>query len=293
MGQRAADGPRPGGDDPSFGRFLARLRRRAGLTGHELAYRIGVSQPTISRIENDRSLPPPDVVDSLARALGANDADIATLRDLAAQQPGDLTDWTIGQGAAAVRQRYVAALEADTKEYRVFQAALVTGLLQTAEYARTILLSVHETQTAEEDPPTAKAVSEAVSARIARQEILADTRKRFDFVLAESALSNRLCRPAEMVTQIQRIRDVAEQDNVSVRIVPADATLFFPPYHGFELLDRSRVIVDLFNTSLTVTGRKDVGLYRRVFEDIRGRSTEDIGPVLDRYLYRYLDLARA
>ncbi len=287
----AASGPPGTGSARSVGQTIARLRKRVGLTGRELAYRMGVSQPTISRIENGKTLPTPDVVEALARILDASDAEIAALRVWAEQRPHDTTDWIVGQDAAAVRQRYVRSIEARTTETRVFQSALLTGLLQTAEYARAVLTSAHAISSETDETATAKAVAQSVTARIARQEALTDPGKTFRFVIMEPVLGHRLCRPAEMIAQIQRLRDVAAHGNVIMRIVTPDAELFFPPYHAFEVLDDSHVFVDLFNGSLTVSGPADVAAYRRVFDDIEQRATDDIGPILDRHERHYLDLA--
>lgn len=135
-------------------------------------------------------------------------------------------------------------------------------------------------------------VSEAVSARVRRHEVLAERGKQFRFVMAESVLNNRLCRPADMLAQLDRIREVAREDNVTVTIVPADAPWPIPPYHGFELLDDRSVLVDLFNTTLVSRGRADVRLYREVFDAVERSGTTDIDPILDRYFDLYLDLSR-
>jgi hypothetical protein len=57
-------------------------------------------------------------------------------------------------------------------------------------------------------------------------------------------------------------------------------------------LDDRVVVVDVFNTSLTARGRLDVALYRQVFDTLEAAATDDIDPILDRYLDLYLDLSR-
>jgi hypothetical protein len=136
------------------------------------------------------------------------------------------------------------------------------------------------------------AVPEAVSARVRRQVILGDPNKNFHFVMLEAVLSNRLGSPRDMPAQIERLRELALQDNVTMRIIPADTKLTMAPYHGFELLDERVVIVDLFNTSLRTSGRLDIALYREVFDRLDDNATSDINPILDKYLDLYLDLSR-
>jgi hypothetical protein len=85
------------------------------------------------------------------------------------------------------------------------------------------------------------------------------------------------------------MRAVAGQENVTVRIVPADEDLPVAPYHGFYVADERFVIVDLFNTSLLSRGRRTVKNYRRIFEAFE-RVATDVTPFLDRYQRIYARL---
>jgi hypothetical protein len=95
-----------------------------------------------------------------------------------------------------------------------------------------------------------------------------------------------------MPVQIRRLREVAQQENVFLGIIPADTEWSLPPYHGFELLDDREVMVDLVNTGLTSHGESDIQLYRQVFDALAALAITDIDEILDRYINRYLDLAR-
>jgi transcriptional regulator with XRE-family HTH domain len=277
----------------AVGAVLAALRRDAGLSGTALGRRVGMSQAKISRIETGAGLPEPADVERIARALGAGDELIGRLVGQAIEQSQDrMTDWRLGPVALAGRQQDVEQLEHATTVYRIFQPAVIIGLLQTSEYARAVLTTVRDFMANNGVGSPAAAVPEAVSARVRRQEILADPGKRFHFVMAESVLMNRLCPPEEMPAQIQRIRAVARQENVSLAMIPADQRWSFLPLHGFELLDDRDVHVDLVNTGLTSHGRSDLRLYRQVFDTLERQATTDIDAMLDRYLELYLDLSR-
>ncbi|MDP9295313.1 MAG: helix-turn-helix transcriptional regulator [Actinomycetota bacterium] len=52
------------------GQFVREARRRAGLTQDQLAARVGLSQPTIARIESGRHSPSFERLTSLVRAAG-------------------------------------------------------------------------------------------------------------------------------------------------------------------------------------------------------------------------------
>lgn len=61
-----------GRDPATGGRRVAEARRRAGLTQHELAERIGVGRVSIARIENGGQTPSVTVALALARVLGGS-----------------------------------------------------------------------------------------------------------------------------------------------------------------------------------------------------------------------------
>jgi Domain of unknown function (DUF5753) len=203
-----------------------------------------------------------------------------------------MTEWNSSRGAVPQMQHEVAQLEAATTTFRVFQPAVVVGLAQSSEYARSVLAEAHDLRARVNSSISVAAVPEAVSARVARQVILADPAKRFHFLMLEAVLTNRLVNPRDMPAQIERLRQRARQDNVTVRFIPSKTKLNVAPYHGFELLDDRIVIVDLYSSSVRTTGRLDVALYREVFDKLDESATDDIDAILDRHLEIYLDLSR-
>lgn len=269
---------------------LARLRRHAGLTGQELGKLTGMSQAKISKIETGAISPNPEDVERLATALRAEPAEVERLTRQAEHERDRVMDWRFGRNDPATWQREIADLEVAATELRVFQPAVISGLLQTSEFARSVLATVQEVwRDAAGRPVTG--VNEAVSARVQRQQILDDTGRQFHFVIPETLLHNLLVGPEEMLGQVQRLRDVARQDNVTLRMIPQDVRWPYPPFHGFSLLDDRYVIIDLFNTIVVTRGRSDVRLYRQVFDALERSATRDVGPILDRCRRQYLKLA--
>jgi transcriptional regulator with XRE-family HTH domain len=277
----------PSNSDESLGPTLARLRHARNLTGRQLGELVNMSQPKISRLENGIGIADPDDVEVVARALEAPDDLVARLVELAEQAQNRMTDWRPFTPSLPDRQRGISDMENDVRVLRVFQPIVVPGLLQTSDYARAVL-TAHAALLSPKPPGTA--VSETVSLRVARQEALADPTRTFHFVFTETALINRVCAPEYMPAQLQRVRDVARQENVTVRIVPADVNLVVPPIHGFVLADDSTVLIDLLNTGISSSGRRDVAFYQQVFAEFEQQSVTDIDPLLDRYLEQSLQL---
>jgi hypothetical protein len=113
--------------------------------------------------------------------------------------------------------------------------------------------------------------------------------------MSEAALSNQVCPPEEMPAQIRRLREAAQQRNVTIGIIPAGARWAIPPFHGFTLLDDRDLFVDLFDTGLIKHDKLDARLYLRVFEAMKAQAVTDrtaVDEILDRHLKRYLDLLR-
>jgi transcriptional regulator with XRE-family HTH domain len=274
------------------GAILARMRKARKVTGGQLGKLVGMSQPKISRLENGIGLPDPKDVEAIGRALGADEALVRQLIEQAERSRNRMTDWRQVPMALSGRQRSIGQREVEARSIRVFQPAVVVGLLQTSEYARSVLTSFQGLIVEDEISVSTTAIPEAVSGRVQRQEILADPTKEFRFVMTEMVLNNRVCPPEAMPAQIRRIREVAAQGNVTIGIIPARTHWQFPPSHGFELLDDDLVLVDIFNTGLVSTGQADALLYRRIFDDFESRAETDIDSILDRYQNLYADLSK-
>ena len=275
--------------DQPVGAELARLRKQAGITGHQLGRRLSMSQAKISKIETGAVTPSVGDVRRIAEKLGAPAGEVARLLALV-QRPRDaMTDH--GRKDPVWLQREIGELEAATTTLRSFQPAVINGLLQTSEYARAVFTTVTEAPSAFERNGQ-RGIAAAISARMRRQEILGDPHKQFHFVMPETLLRNKLVEAEEMPVQLSRLRDVARQENVTLSLI-ADGTRWpYPPFHGFTLLDDSYLIIDLFNTIVISRGKADIRLYGQIFEAFEAAATRDIDPILNQYRQTYLQRAQ-
>lgn len=269
------------------GVILARWRKRRKLTGQALGDRVGMSQAKISRLETGVVAAEPDDVRLLAETLEMPPAEAERVVELAEHADDRLTDWTSAQHGLAPVQRDVGRVERAAKELRVFQPAVIPGLLQTSEYARAVMSGLRDTVDDARLTDSAATVSEAVTARMQRSEILLMPDHQFHFLIVEQVLRNRVCRPADMFAQIDRMREVAGYPNVQLRIIADDAALPVAPFHGFYLADDRVLTVDLFNTNLISKGSKTVRAYRRVFDALEREALTEIDDLLDRYQKDY------
>src|SRR5262249_21638994 len=136
------------------------------------------------------------------------------------------------RGGFRPRQHELTRLDQRTRLFRVFEATVIPGLLQTAEYARARFV---ETARRVKGPTD---VNEAVQARIQRQDVLYRQDKRFHFVLTEAALRLRLCPPAVMLGQLDRLVSLSALPNMRLGIIGMHAQYAATaPWHGFWLYD--------------------------------------------------------
>jgi transcriptional regulator with XRE-family HTH domain len=260
---------------------LRRLRLNAGLSTHQVAAAIGVSQSKVSKIENGhRGASIPDVR-AWAKAVGVTSDRVEELVDLAERSLTDLiARRAILRGGAPAHQRRFGELERVAGLIREFEPVFIPGLLQTANYAKQVMTSVR---------PDRDDVGAAVAARLERQAILYDETKRFEFLLAEGVLRWRLGAIGPHLAQLDRLVAVSTLPNVDLAILPQ--TTVVPAWHGHGFVIFSRihladddatdadddgdtlVYVETLTQELRVGDPDDVALYLEVFERLRSQAT--------------------
>lgn len=276
-----------GQPDEPVGVIIARWRKKKKLTGQALGDRVGMSQTKISRLETGAVAAEPADVRLLATEIGMPPAEVERVVELAGRADNKLTEWRPVGPDLEFFQREIGRVEAEAKELRVFQPTVIPGLLQTSEYARAIMSETKDQLADAQLVDSAVAVSDVVGARLLRSRILSLPDHQFHFLITEQVLRNRVCVPAETVAQIARVREVAGLPNVDLRIIPDDAELPIPTYHGFVVADDRWVSVDLFTTMLKSSGRNTVRAYRGVFDALERVALTDIGDLLDKYQAHY------
>ncbi|MFE3056546.1 helix-turn-helix domain-containing protein [Nocardia sp. NPDC059239] len=243
-----------------LGAELRRLRDMAGISGRELAKRVGISQSTLSRIEAGHVVPPlPQVLD-WAKAVGAEPDSQDSLRTLtvAAHSP-EVQDWAASLADRPHLQDDVRAFEEDAHVVRNFQPALVPGLLQTADYARRVFATF--------DPPYAPdALAAALAARLDRQRVLYDPAKRFEFLITEAALRFRPGPHRVLLAQLDRIISIETLDTVSIGVIPQDIEASTTIPHGFVIYeneDHALASAEPIPGSMVTRGPELVDAHRR------------------------------
>jgi transcriptional regulator with XRE-family HTH domain len=188
-----------------FADEMKAAREQRGWSQADLAERIPYSLSTISMVEALHRAPAKDFALHLDNAFGTPGTFArleARLRDL--PFPASF--------------RPFAAYEAEATALYTFQHSLIPGLLQTPDYARTVLAT--RPNTAEDE------IDNLVTARLARQAIL----KREDppapllWALIDEGALYRPVAPADvMYEQLMYLVEMSRRPNITVQVVPYSA----------------------------------------------------------------------
>jgi hypothetical protein len=189
---------------------------------------LGWSQAKVSRIETATHGVAPGDVRTWAEALGAAAERVPELVELAWTASIEVRNLRRELAAGhAGTQAEVREIEQQATRLRSVQHLVVPGLLQTRPYAVALFQRAH---------PAGRDAEQAADARLARQKILDDPARHFEWVITEAAL---WWRPADWTVQAEQLRAVAAattRPNVDLRILPLDvqAPTF---YHSFTVDD--------------------------------------------------------
>jgi len=237
------------------------------LTGTQLAESLSWPQSKISKLETGRQTPSDDDIRDWTRSTGSEsqiDELLTALHTLETQH----AEWQrVLRPGLQAHQKKLSELDAKTRLFRVFEATVVPGLLQIAEYARARLAQGVILYNANND------IDEAVQTRMKRQELLYRPEKRFHFVLTEASLRLRLCGSEIMLAQLDRLISLSTLPNVRLGITSSDTQYVVGPWHGFWLRDNERVLVETFSAELNLVQPPEIALYSKIFEQFAATAT--------------------
>ncbi|MFJ9037841.1 Scr1 family TA system antitoxin-like transcriptional regulator [Streptomyces sp. NPDC102406] len=185
--------------------LVALFRKAAGFTQAGLAERLVVAEATIAAIEQGRRPLLPDLaaaMDELLETKGALAVAVANLPEI-----DQFPLWA--ESYIQHEQEAIALSWYDT--------LVVPGLLQTPDFARTLLRQ--RVPAYDEDEIETK-----TAGRVQRQEIL--HRKcppTMSFVVWEPALKMAIAEPSVRVQQLRFLREYADLPGLSLQVLPLDA----------------------------------------------------------------------
>ncbi|SED39309.1 DNA-binding transcriptional regulator, XRE-family HTH domain [Streptomyces sp. 3213] len=183
-----------------YGFELRRYREAAGLTQRELGKIVNYTGSLIGQIETARKLPTLEFSQRVDAALDTGGL-LTRLLDLVLRS--QLPAWF----------RQVGELEARAVEICSFESLMIHGLLQTEEYARTVLGTLDQSN-----------LDDRTAVRVGRQRIFAKEEPPvFWVILSEAALYLEIGGRRTMRNQLARLLTYENNPRVNIQILPFSA----------------------------------------------------------------------
>ncbi|MER5884926.1 helix-turn-helix transcriptional regulator [Streptomyces sp. NPDC001941] len=199
-----------------LGTELRKMREHAGLSSNEAAAMVRTDRTTMSGIEAGRIGVSEERVRTLATVY--QESDEAYVNALVAMAEERHRGWweeyrdTLGASALDL-----AELEHHSVSFRYLQITHIPGLAQTEDYARAVFSHAVPRL-------SPQALRQRLSHRLRRRDVL-DRAPAPDcvFMIHEAALRMQFGGPKVAGAQLDYLLDVAERDNVDVRVIPFSA----------------------------------------------------------------------
>jgi Domain of unknown function (DUF5753)/Helix-turn-helix len=185
-----------------FGRQVRKERLARGWSIHELSARTGIAAGHLSRIENGKRPPTENIAFACDRVFPER-------RGWFREYYEESKSW------APPAFRSWAEYEDGSATIRDWSPGIITGLLQTEDYARAILSAARGV--------AAEVISMRLAGRMERQRrvLMRDDPPAVWFVVDEMALYRRVGSPAIMAEQMRRLAAVAALAHVTLTVMPA------------------------------------------------------------------------
>jgi transcriptional regulator with XRE-family HTH domain len=251
-----------------LGAQLRKLREAKGVSREEAGWEIRASESKISRMELGRvGFKERDVADLLT-LYGVNDLDERTALLALARQANSPGWWHRYSDVLPSWFQSYLGLEAAASLIRTYEIQFVPGLLQTAEYARAVVILGHHLAPPEE-------VERRVGLRMARQPMLnRPDGPQLWAVVDEAALRRPIGGYKVMQAQLESLIDATRLPDVRLQVIPFHAGGHAAAGGAFTILrfpeeDLPDVVyVEQLTSSLYLDKREDVDHYAAAMEQL-------------------------
>ncbi|MCP2164563.1 helix-turn-helix domain-containing protein [Goodfellowiella coeruleoviolacea] len=253
-----------------FGDRLRHLRDQAGMSGRRLAEALGWAPSKISKLETGKQLATDSDVIEWCRATGAPESVREELRDALRDLKVSYETWRsqLRDGGFRSRQQQSADIEKTATKIRAVEFGVVPGLVQIPEYAREVFAIHSDLLGLDRD------LDEAVSVRMARQQVLYEPGKQIEILVAESALRYPVASASVMLAQIDRLISIIGIRSIRLGIIPLNRRLPIMPMHGYWVVD-DLVLTETIVAEIKSTEPSEVEAYNKLTDQLWTVAVED------------------
>jgi len=252
----------------TLGRRLTRLRVASGKSRREVAEaKLGISEPTLHRIETGKVPVTVANVRALCWLYGADESITNALAELALGT--SQAEWWDANPVVPDWFKLYVGLEVSASRIYSYDGEVVPGELQTEQYARAVFGA--------EQPAEEEAAERQVKLRLQRQKTLfaRNPAPRLVTVVGEGALTRPVGGEATLKAQIEHLRSLAQRDYIEIKVLPWAVGAHAAMAGAFRILDFDDaedpdvVYLESHVGALYLEERAEVDEYRRIFQLIR------------------------
>jgi len=255
---------------------LRGIRESKGKSGDTVAAALKWSPSKISRYERARTGLRPREVERLLdyyEITGPRRELLLGLAEDAAQKGW----WEEHADSLSEDYKQFIGLEHEATSMAIWHVDVVTGLLQTEDYARHIIGSYSRVE-----PVAPGMIGRLVRVRMRRQQVLNRDGLELSVVLDESVLKRRIGDESVMYDQLQRLVKEADRPNMKLQVLPLDAqhSVFGESFVIFSFgQDADAMLQDVVSTEhlrsgFTLEGERDTYLHRIAFQMLSEASLD-------------------
>jgi hypothetical protein len=264
-----------------LGRYLRDMRNRSRMTVRMAAQELEWSEAKIWRIETGQTSLRSLDVEAMGKVYGAPADLTEALMGLAKETKARGWWHAYGDVIPETFDLYIGLEEAASR-LSWYESELVPGLLQTEDYART-LIRADNPDVADEE------IERRVHVRIARQALLtrATAAPTVEVILNEAILRRPVGGADIMISQLQWLIDAAKLPNISIRVIPFSAGLHhglmsgpfvilrFPLNGDGREAEPPTVYIDGFTGALYLDKQKEIEQYSAAYASILGSALDE------------------
>jgi transcriptional regulator with XRE-family HTH domain len=208
-----------------LGSELRRLREAQSIKLEEVAEKLGLAPSTLSRIETGKAPTRSAYLTTMLDIYGVDDPVQKRMLVDMAREGHRKGWWAVWEDALPTGFGIYVGLEAEAASLRVYEAQVVHGLLQTEEYARTVMTTVRRRQSPAE-------IDRLVKLRMKRQEALSKPDPLELWIILDEAVIRRAMGPPDLMKrQLAHLIEASQWPNVTLQVLEFSSG-FHPALNG-------------------------------------------------------------
>lgn len=245
------------------------------MSAEEAADRLGLGLTTLYRTEKNGTNKTYLVL-AMSKAYKMDQTLTEYLVELA-RRAGKRGWWAPYSGSTATTFQDYLSLEEDAVGIRTYEPELIPALLQTEAYAAEVTRRMWTSNS-----PAGSVIDQRVDLRMQRQTAAFQrgTALHVDAVIHESALRRVVGNPELMTDQVNHLIEVAQWNNIELRILPSGSGAHAGMQGAFVILDFPETIdppviyVEYLTGSLYLEEAIEIDAYRLAYDKLREQALD-------------------